>query len=79
MGVQALDQNISPEVLGKTKVFYCIAHIEPLQNQKETLSNVTLLLKWCHEIYDVTRWKSHNRTRSYRYTRNVAVKEFKSF
>ena len=23
MGVQAIDQNIFPEVLGKTKVFYC--------------------------------------------------------
>ena len=23
MGVQAIDQNIVPEVLGKTKVFYC--------------------------------------------------------
>jgi len=28
MGVQAIDQNISPEVLGKTKALYCPRVIE---------------------------------------------------
>jgi hypothetical protein len=34
-----------------------IVHIELLYNQKETVSNVTLLLKWRHEINDVTLLK----------------------